>query len=59
MTVATSELVKAVWTVAVCPEPEFAVIVVGAPGLMVTVVVPQVTAPFLAVMVGVPAVSSP
>ena len=31
----------------------------GAPGLIVTVVVPQVVAPFLAVMVGVAAVSSP
>ena len=59
VTVATSGLAKAVLTVAVCPDPEVAVIVVAAPAVMVTGVAPQVAAPFFAVMVGVAAVSSP
>ena len=60
VTVATSTLVKEVWTVAVCPDPEFAVIVAGGPTVMATVVVPRVAAaPFLAVMVGLTMISSP
>ena len=62
VTVATSGLAKAVLTVAVCPDPEFAVIVVGAPTVIVTVVVPQEEVPevpLAAVMVGLAIVSSP
>ena len=59
VTVATSGLAKVVLTVALCPDPEFAVMVAGDPTVMVTVVLPQAEPPLPAVMVGLAIVSSP
>jgi hypothetical protein len=59
VTWATSALANAVLTVADWPPPETVVMLLAAAGVIVTEVVPQLVEPFLAVIVGLPAISSP